>query len=665
MSSANSLFAHDTATDEVEVLHRPRKFRIEYETFTSGGDIFVVWDDECVKVVRDGDSGFRCLPSQAPEHRLREYPSDGGTFPIGGDSLFVQTENGSTIQVGGRIIDISRDAPRTLPSRLASCIAQDREGFLWLGTTDSGLCRIDVSSGEITSFRQDPSAPDGLPSNDIRDIFIDSSGIVWAGTDKGLSRLKQTGGFSTDERTSHISVRRILEDIDGRLWISTDSGIICLSPSGQASFHRHDGLTNKAYSSAATILHDGRLAFGGNGGVDIIDPRELLSTKAPAVLVCDLRTADSTLFHCVPEKLHLRREERSFSVDFSVCGYPGHRKRYLLEGFETEWNYDDADIVAARYTNVPGGSYVLRMEMLDSFGEWTGKSIFIDVDYPIWLRWWFILLALALAFAGTVLVIRIKERVLRQENEKLAQQVEARTKEIRRQIDSKNKFFSIVSHDLKNPVKSLELLSGSLMNNWDKLSDEDKLKRINIIGTSAAGTSAMLDNILMWALTESGVMVPDMQRINAHNAVEDAMQSLKAASARKNVATVNSVGTDIEVYTDRNMLSVILRNLLSNAIKYSYKGGTVNVSASLAGGKVVISVEDAGTGIDAGTIGKLFRTDGKISAKGTEGESGSGFGLITVRDFLDRMDESIRVESTPGKGSKFIFTLLPADGHKI
>lgn len=662
VASANSLFAHNTATDEVVVLHRPRKFRIEYETFTCGEDIFVLWDDECVKVVRDGDSGYRCLPAHAPAQEMRVYPSDGGTFSLGGDSLFVQTENGSTIRTGGRTIDISRNAQGTLPSRLASCIAQDREGLLWYGTTDSGLCRIDVSSGEITSFRHDPSVPDGLPGNDIRDIFIDSSGTVWAGTDKGLCRLDRTGNFSTDERTSGLSVRRILEDRDGRLWISTDSGLSYLFPSGSASFHRYDGLSNEAYSSAAAVLHDGRLAFGGNGGLDIIDPRELLSMKAPAVLTADLRTADGILFHCIPEKLRLRRKENSFSVDFSVCGYPGHSKRYRLEGFETGWNYDGDDIATARYTNVPGGRYTLRMEVLDSFGDWTGKSVLIDVDYPVWLRWWFILLAGTLTVIAAVLVVRIRERMLRRENEKLARQVEARTEEIRRQIDSKNKFFSIVSHDLKNPVNSLALLSGSLLSNWDRLSEEDKLKRIKIIGTSASGTSAMLEDILMWALTESGVMVPDMERLNAHDAVEDAIQSLKAVSARKDVTIVNSVGRDKEVCADRNMLSVIFRNLLSNAIKYSYKGGTVTVSASPAGGKVVLAVEDAGTGMDADTAGKLFRTDCKISVKGTDGESGSGFGLITVREFLGRMGESIRVESCPGKGSRFIFTLAPADG---
>lgn len=662
VASANSLFDHNTATDEVEVLHRPRRFRIEYETFSSGSDMFVVWDDECVKVVRDGDSGFRCLPAQAPAPGQRKYPPDGGTFPLGGDSLFVQTENGSTIHTGGRTIDISRNAPGTLPSRLASCIAQDREGLLWYGTTDSGLCRIDVSSGEITSFRHDPSTPGGLPGNDIRDIFIDSCGTVWAGTDKGLCRLDRTGGFSIEERTSGLSVRRILEDRDGRLWISTDSGLSCLFPSGQASFHRYDGLSNESYSSAAAVLHDGRLAFGGNGGLDIIDPRELLSLKAPAVLAGDLRTADGILFHCVPEKLRLRRKENSFSVDFSVCGYPGHSRRYRLEGFETGWNYDGDDIATARYTNVPGGRYTLRMEVLDSFGDWTGKSVLIDVDYPIWLRWWFILLVLTLISAGAVLVIRIREKVLRQENEKLARQVEARTEEIRRQIDSKNKFFSIVSHDLKNPVNALALLSGSMLSNWDRLSEEDKLKRIKTIGSSASSTSAMLDDILMWALTESGVMIPDMERINAHDAVEDAIQSMEAASARKNVRVVNSVGTDIEIYTDRNMLSVILRNLISNAIKYSYKGGSVTVSASPAGGKVVMAVEDAGTGMDADTAGKLFRTDCKISIKGTDGESGSGFGLIIVREFLGRMGESIRAESSTGKGSRFIFTLSPADG---
>lgn len=661
VASANSLFEHDVKSDKVKVLYRPARLRNEYGTFISDEGIHVVWDDETVTAVRTED-GYKVYQSPLPDNCL---PSpDGSRFSLGGDSLFVQTDKGSTIYIEsqGRTIDISREAPRTLPSRLASCLAEDKDGFLWYGTTDSGLCRIDVSTGEIVSFRHEEGA-DSLPGNDIRDIYVSTSGRIWVGTDKGLCSLGPSGRFVPDGKAGKLSVRRVLEDRRGRLWISSDTGLHCrdLSQDMMTSFHSCEGLRNESYSSAATALADGRLAFGGSRGVDIIDPEALLSQPCPSVTLDGFKTAGGPQYHCVPESIRLRHRDNSFSVDFSTVLSPGLDMRYTLEGFDKQWNCVDNGRVNIRYTNIPGGKYVLRAEVLDHSGIWYGRSVIVEVDPPVWLRWWFILAAAAILVILIVAIVKIRGRMLTAENRKLSRIVDERTDQLQKQIESKNKFFSIVSHDLKNPVRSLDMLSDSLLHNWDKMTEEERVRRMSIINYSARGTSGILDDILTWAMTESGLIVVQKKDIVLKEAADAAAESLSGMCESKDVRIEVEVDPALKVSADEYMLSTILRNLLSNAIKYSYDGSVVKVGAICKDGKALVSVTDRGTGMKPEVRESLFRIDTKVSVKGTSGERGHGLGLITVQEFLKKMGEEITIESAPGKGSTFSFTLDVVD----
>lgn len=678
LASANSLFEHNVRTDRVNVLHRPEKFRIEYETFTSVKGIHVKWDEETVTAIRhkSGD-GFKVSPSPLPE---QYFPArDGSRFSLGGDSLFVQTDKGSTIQIESedRTTDISREAPRTLPSRLASCIAEDKDGFLWYGTTDSGLCRIDITTGEITTFRHEDGfgsgnkdesgrigdgLMEGLPGNDIRDIFISSTGRIWAGTDKGLCSFDPSGRFITIGTVGTVSVRRVLEDPKGRLWISTDNGLVCLdlAQDTATSFHRCEGLRNEAYSDAATMLADGRIAFGGTYGFDIIDPEALLSQAYPSVILSGLNTTEGSGYQYIPNTIRLNHRNNSFSVDFSSVLAPGLMRRYRLEGFDHEWTYSDNERINIKYTNLPGGSYILHTEILDHSGIWSGRSIGIEVDPPLWLRWWFILTMAAILVLAVVVLIKIRERRLRIENIKLTGLVDQRTEQLKQQIDSKNKFFSILSHDLNNPVRSIDLLSSALVQNWEKMSEEERFKRMKMINSSAKGTTDILDDILTWAMTQTGVMVAQKKTIMLKEAVDAVVESLGGMCDGKNVRIIVEADPTLKVYADPDMLSTILRNLLSNAIKYSYKDSCINIHSDYKNGKALVCIEDHGIGMTTETKEKLFKIDTKMSVRGTGGENGNGLGLITVNEFLKKMDEEITVESTPGKGSTFTFTLTEA-----
>ena len=181
-----------------------------------------------------------------------------------------------------------------------------------------------------------------------------------------------------------------------------------------------------------------------------------------------------------------------------------------------------------------------------------------------------------------------------------------------------------------------------------------------MINSSAKGTTDILDDILTWAMTQTGVILAHKKTIILKEAVDAVVESLAGMCNEKNIRIIVEVDTAAKVYTDSDMLSTILRNLLSNAIKYSYKDSYINIHSFHKNGKTLVSIEDHGIGMTEESKEKLFKIDSKMSVRGTGGESGNGLGLITVYEFLKKMDEDITVETAPGKGSTFTFTLTDA-----
>lgn len=720
VAAANALFCHNVVTSEVEVLFRPDDFYIGYSVVRGHDGIFVCWGDDAVLLKRCSDEGFRTervsaddVPEKDPWpatvltaadgaavydvyedggsifsatgdglfeienasgrilRHFRHDPSVRGSLPdntvtevfgIGGDSLFVYTGAGAAVLLkdSGSFVNISEEAPNTLPSRLASCITEDSSGLLWYGTTDSGLCSIDVDSGEIRTYRYHPWEADGLPDNDVRDIFEASDGSLWVGTGKGLCR-HEGGMFVREQAAGEIPVRRIAEDPDGRLWISSDDWLYCLDrASGSVfSFGPDDGLLNDVWTGAAAMLGDGRLAFGGPSGLDIIDAGALLEHVEPRIVFSFFELSGKTVYHSVPRQVRLKYSDNSFSVDFAIPGHnhSGRESRYRLSGFDNGWSYVDGECGTIRYTNLPSGRYALEVETALGPDNWSGSSLFIEVSRAPWRTWWFISLAVLMSCGVVLAIIRLREALLRQENAKLSELVDRRTEELKLQVDSKNKFFSIVSHDLKNPLGALSLLSEELSRNYGSLSEQERIRAVELIRDSSKGASKLLDEILLWALTHSGVMVPRLRKFALRDAVESVFLLHGAYSAKRGIMLVNAVGPDVTVLADADMLSVILRNLVGNALKYSNDGGRVTVSCERRGDKAVVSVEDEGVGMTEEQMGKLFRLDSKLCTPGTDGNRGSGFGLICVHEFLDKMEEKIEVTSSPGSGSRFSFTV--------
>ncbi len=224
----------------------------------------------------------------------------------------------------------------------------------------------------------------------------------------------------------------------------------------------------------------------------------------------------------------------------------------------------------------------------------------------------------------------------------------------------KDRLFSIIAHDLKNPFNSILGFSGLLMRKVDNLAAVDVQKYATLINTSASHTMQLLDNLLDWARLQRGQIVCAYRDLSLRQTVHSVAEHAEEMAAQKDVKIILQIPESLMVRADEDMLKTILRNLLGNAIKFSNPGGQVTISGEEKGSEVHVSVADKGIGISNEDLSRLFDERTNPSKNGTKNEKGTGLGLILCKEFVEKHGGKIRADSEPGKGSVFTFS-LPAN----
>jgi len=232
--------------------------------------------------------------------------------------------------------------------------------------------------------------------------------------------------------------------------------------------------------------------------------------------------------------------------------------------------------------------------------------------------------------------------------------------QLRKANAMKDKFFSIIAHDLKNPFNAIVGFANLLYEAYDNFDDHQRKTFIKNICEASDSTFKLLQNLLEWSKTQTGKMEINPEKIDVEMAIRENIAVLKSAADNKKIKIKTSVPGNSFVYADNNMVKAVIRNLISNAIKFTGSDGIIEISAKISGGNVEVCVADTGIGIKPADLIRLFRIDDHFKTKGTENEDGSGLGLILCKEFVEKNGGKIWVESKPGAGSKFKFT-LPAD----
>ncbi len=222
---------------------------------------------------------------------------------------------------------------------------------------------------------------------------------------------------------------------------------------------------------------------------------------------------------------------------------------------------------------------------------------------------------------------------------------------------SKDKFFSIIAHDLKNPFQGLLGLSEVLIENAELLSHEEIISSMKEVNNAAQTLFKLLENLLHWSRIQLGRLEYKPENINLKNLVDNEFIALKGLAAQKQILISNNIPDDVLVYVDSNMIATVLRNLISNAIKFTHPGGSVTVSTVNLMQNVLVQVSDTGIGMTRDEIQKLFKIDVQFTKHGTSNETGTGLGLILCKELVEKNKGKIEVDSEPGKGTLFTITL--------
>jgi len=240
-------------------------------------------------------------------------------------------------------------------------------------------------------------------------------------------------------------------------------------------------------------------------------------------------------------------------------------------------------------------------------------------------------------------------------------EIEKQKLQLQELVATKDKFFTILAHDLINPFSLLLGYTSLLSEKIESYSIEETKEMINLLNKTTQQTYDLLQNLLQWAKSQTGKIIIRPEILKIKSIIESNIVLLKSNIDHKRIHVENNIHDGSFVYADENMVNTVVRNLLSNAIKFTPKNGKITFATvtdkNEQNGYVTVCISDTGVGMDKETLSNLFKVEKSTTTIGTDKEKGTGLGLILCYEFVEKMGGKMWVESETGKGSKFFFTL--------
>ena len=558
---------------------------------------------------------------------------------------------------------------------------EDSEGNL-LFATDEGIGFLD---GDTIRILDDFNR---LDTQNFRVINRDPEGRFWFGSYGGGILIYEPGGIirtiTTENGLLDDTVSQIEFDRFGNVWLAGNLGVFFIEKDELNLFFEGlnrdlrisrlgvvEGLpireTTGGFMPSSLLDSRGELFIPTVQGLAMLNVDKMkLNRDLPNVLLEDVEVNGVRI---PPDQLRtISHDAQRIIFSFAALSFKNPEYvqfEYKLEGLDSEWR----KLVSSRkaiYTTLPVGDYTLRVRASNNHGFWNeeGASISFSVSPPFWQTLWFFLLMAALLVLGVLGVISYRVRNIRKYNIQLQKKVDERTAELRvsnrelkKLIDEKNKLHSILAHDLRNPFTSIIGYVDLLRQTFKDAGDKENQEMMELLLDSGKNTLNLLENLLQWSGNKGNGLNPDMEPTNITLLVKEAIKMTDAQASFKKVDVLFEVHKPIYVNADRNMILSVIRNLVSNAIKFSGAHSVVEVCLAERPDDILVSVKDSGVGMTEEECNALFSGNSLHKKLGTQGEKGVGMGLKICKDFVDVHDGSIWVNSRPGKGSTFYFTL--------
>jgi signal transduction histidine kinase/ligand-binding sensor domain-containing protein len=546
-----------------------------------------------------------------------------------------------------------------------------------------------------------------ISNNTIVDIVSQSDTCVWIGTLYGLNRFNPKSGkfkqlFKKDGLPDNC-INGLTLDHNGALWITTNSGI-CRYDDRLGAYKTmtvSDGLqSNEFIQRAVLTTKTGDILAGGTNGFNMIHPDRYSENRSiPPIVITDLHLFNervpiglkgSPLQKQISEteSMTLNYKQTNITFSFAAMDFTNPLKNqyaYTMDNFDKGWTYC-GNRKDATYTNLDPGHYRFIVKGSNNDGLWneTGTTLAITITPP----WWMTRTARIGFIAGMIsllsgiyyyritrlnrqkrllenlvkqrtIEIEEKNKILSKQTTVLSQQTHELTVSNEKLISlnaTKDKLFSIIAHDLKNPFTSILGIHENLARRYDTMNDAKRKHMLEIVYASSAKIFRLLESLLDWARTQTGKITFNPEEFVLNELIDDTILFVENLAKEKKIEINQSLEHRVVVFADKNMLNTVIRNLITNAIKFT-ENGTIGIEANQDADATIVKITDSGVGIIPEKSASLFHFSNAKSSFGTRGESGTGLGLIICKEFIERHSGTIAVESEIGKGSTFYFTI--------
>lgn len=571
-------------------------------------------------------------------------------------------------------------------------LCRDRSGYLWMGAGPGpggvpGLLQFDPKTARYKVFRHDPNNPHSLSSDWVQAIFEDKAGNLWVGTkDAGLNRMdRKTGKFrhyQVEDGLPGNMIYDLLEDDHGKLWISTNDGLSKFDPLSGVfiNFDETDGLRSREFNgpSAHKSQHSGILYFGTVDGLLFFHPDSIQrnSYKPPLVFTGFKRyntrdtvgTAIEDAGIAYKNSIRLSHRDNILVFEFAALSFHNPAKNqyaYKLEGFSDQW-IPLGNRRQVTLTNLDPDKYVLRVKGSNNDGIWNeeGISLEITITPPWYWAWYTKTLYLLLLTGGLYALYRWRTR---EQRLKIALQEKALAQEQLlnarlRQIDQlKDQFLANTSHELRTPLHGIIGIAESLFDSVKKRSAEEIQQNLGLIMTSGRRLASLVNDLLDFSRVKNRDLQLQPKSLNLRAATAVVLHACRPLLGNASVELINKVPEDLlPVQADENRLQQILFNLVGNAIKFT-REGYIAVNARQTGAMTVICIEDTGIGIPKDKHEVIFQSFEQADGATAREFGGAGLGLSITRQLVELHGGQIWLESEPGKGSAFFFSLPVSD----
>lgn len=590
-----------------------------------------------------------------------------------------------------------------LPSNFVRYVFKDSTGKIWICTTYGIACLYTNREWQI--FTKDNA---GLPNDYILQATEDAWGNIWFACLGGVLRYDGSQfRLYRKENGLKSNIVYSLQRVGNYLWIGTQDGATCwlIGPDGNIRrkriFAESEGFTARE-NNAAAIFYDSRrrLWMGTVQGLHCFDypkpfrdvPRGFVGIARTLLFLqpidwakqefSQLYRAYDSILH-FPKGLELYHAHNNLTFIFDAIDYLNAHKlefSWWMEGLDQQWT-SWSQRREITYAGLPAGSYRFWLNIRTADGDMlTEKPLQYSfrITPPFYATNWFYLLIMLLVGGGVFLLMWVRAERMRRQKERLEQlirqarqdlesknqeleeksrQLEQQTRYLEQINTTKDRFFSILAHDIKGPLNSLTAFLDIMSNHLDEMSREDIQFMSTSLNRSVKNLYQLLENVLSWSRSQMGIIEYHFEELSIKNVVKENLHLLQMTAENKGIRLIDEVPASVLVYADYPSLNTVIRNLLSNAIKFTEPGGSVTIGASSEAKKVLVWVKDTGIGMSAEVRERLFRVDQRISTKGTANETGTGLGLILVKEFIEKNGGRIWVESEPYVGTTFFFSL--------